>query len=272
MALTMLGLARADTARLHALADRWARVVTGIDGTVEDLVAGTRDLPDHWTGEGAQAAQDRAARLQARVGNARYYCDGIRAALTELADELAELRRRLDEVVAGARAGGLDVDVEAGTVSVPAVDAPISQAAGTLRAGADLVGAVVAGIDRILAQAGEADRRAAARMTRCRVEWYDLPETLAPIGQTDLDVLPTYDPAARATYWNSLHQLNRDRLIAEHPELVATLEGFPAQARREANRLRETAALLRSREQLADLPGGAGGQLQEVDRRIADVG
>jgi hypothetical protein len=55
-----------------------------------------------------------------------------------------------------------------------------------------------------------------------------------------------------AGVWHGLHQLNRDKLINEHPELVGAAEGVPSADRDRANRL----LLGRAKQQILDRQAG----------------
>ncbi|MBS2545386.1 hypothetical protein KGQ19_00740 [Catenulispora sp. NL8] len=63
---------------------------------------------------------------------------------------------------------------------------------------------------------------------------------LAPQAVVDLDVaelpLPGADPSEIASWWTSLSQAERDKLLSEHPDIIGSLDGIPCVDRDKANR------------------------------------
>ncbi|WP_433800928.1 alpha/beta hydrolase [Actinomycetospora sp. CA-084318] len=83
-------------------------------------------------------------------------------------------------------------------------------------------------------------------------------------------------PAAVAHWWAGLTPGERDRLVAERPELVGGLDGVPATARDRANRARLAAARQATEGELADLSRAretvsGPGELQDLETRLAAV-
>jgi uncharacterized protein YukE len=261
MTISPRGLLGADTAALRAVADRWRELVDEIDDTVEDLARGTRDLPHHWTGPAALAAQEENHDLQVRVGNAHRYC---------AADELEQYRRLLQGVLAEAEGQGMRVDLATGRVTgppVPAADLPLAQAG---------VDAYAHQIDEILARANEADQRATEVLEANVLGDYELPgDDLPPYDETAVLASASYDPVTRARWWQAQHPLNRERAIDEFPQIVGAGEGLPAEDRDRANRLllsRTGEELALRRQRLDDRHAGAGSRaIQDVDARLAEV-
>ena len=276
MSMTVSALYHADVARLRVVADHWERLAADVDATVEQLVRATRDLPHRWSGDGAQAAQQRARDLQVRIGNAHQNCDAIRAALSTFADEMAEHRQLLVNVLSEAGSMGLVVDIEAGTVAMPP-DLPATDEGGIILARpTTTVDVFVSRIGDILARADDADQRATAAMQKNQIGEFDLPgPELAAI---DPDIVMTtlnYGPESRAQWWHAQHQLNKDRLIAEYPEVVGAGEGIPTADRDRANRLllrRARAETLARRQRLDEMQDGAGSRaVADADRRLAEL-
>ena len=245
MAVTVAGLFEADTAVLRAVAARWSRIVEDVDTAVADLGTGTRDLPHFWTGPDARAAVDRAGRLRTRIGNAHLKCATIAAAMRTFADDLEHCKRMLHNVVDEARGRGLTVDLRAETITAPA---------GTL-AGTDAqqraVDTHAVQVSEIVARAGAADAKTRAVLSATSVaEWADLPSELHYTEQMDaIDqaAFPTLTSDTQARIWEFAHPLEKERVIAEQPEVYGAAPGLPAADRDRANRLllaREKSALL----------------------------
>ena len=254
MGITLPGLLHADTGQVREVAARWERLADDLDATVEDLVRGTRDLPHHWTGDGAQAAQERGRKLQITVGNAQPHCAAIAAALRDLAARLDHYRQMAYDVVAEAERNRLRVDLSTGEVTTTWFPSSADIASAQT-----LVDDAALRLQYLVSQADDADHQAVAVLVANRISWYDKPDDELP------DVDPMFlildsAPEFKAQVWHDLHQLNRDRLVTEHPELVGPALGLPTDVRDRANRLllaRAKAELLARRERLDTIQDGA---------------
>ena len=268
ISISLEGLLGANTAALRAAAAHWEKLATDVDGTVEDLVGGTRDLPHHWVGDGASAAEERNRRLQLEVGNAQQYCVEIAAAVRGFADDVEHYRQMLYGVVAEARGRGMTIDLATGRIT-----APLTQPAGVRLAQAG-VDSYLAQIEEILAKANDADRRARQVIEANQVGDQERPDQALPGVSTDFLTLAT-EPGYKARAWHDMHQLNRDRLVEEHPELVGPALGLPSADRDRANRLllaRAKAGLLARRARLDEMLDGAGSRaVVDVDRGLASI-
>lgn len=263
MTITLHGLLDADTAALRAVAQHWDKLVAEIDTTVEDLARGTRDLPYHWTGEAAEAAQQHNLRLQVQIGNAHRYCDAIGYAVRDFADELDEYRRMLHAVVTEAGDRGVTIDLASGRVT------------GTL-SGQASVDAYVRAIEEIVAKANDADHRATQVLEKNGLGDWDMPDDELPAVSPDVVLASAnYSPESRAQWWHAQHQLNRDKIIEDYPELIGAGEGLPSAARDQANRLllrRAKDDLVARRDRLDTMQDGAGSRaVMDVDARLAEM-
>jgi hypothetical protein len=265
--ITLTGLLEADTARVRAFAEHWFELAAALDTAVEDLGTATRDLPYHWSsGPGAMAAQERVARLQIQVGNGHQDCQAIAYAVRAFAENLEQNRQRLHEVVSEARSRGMGIDLESGQITAPVTtDAGL----GLAQSGVD---AYVQQIADILARADAADRETVAFLSRH--EYYGLPSAVPP--QPDpfaLDVLADRPARQQAAWWEGLHPLLQEQLIAEHPEFVGALPGLPNRDRDRANRLllsRAIQAAVADRNRIAAAQDDAGSRaLSQADERVA---
>lgn len=268
ISISLRGLLDADTAALRAAAARWETLAAEVDATVEDLIGAARGLPDHWAGDGAQAAQERGRQLQLEIGNAHRYCATIAATVRGFADDVEHYRQMLYAVVAEARGRGMTIDLATGRIT-----APLTPPAGAPPARAS-VDSYVAQIEEILAKANAADRQARQVIEANRVGEQERPDGELPEVSTDFLILETA-PSYKAEVWYGLHELNRDKLIQDHPELVGPAVGLPSEARDRANRLllaRAKAGLLARRARLDEMLDGAGSRaVVDVDRGLAEV-
>jgi len=268
ISISLQGLLHADTGRMRAVADRWDRLVEDIDGTVDDLVQGTRDLPHFWIGDGAQAAQERNAQLQLQIGNAHRYCGKIAETLRRLAHDIEHYQQMLHGVVVEARGHGMQVDLDSGRIT-----APLTEPSGVQLAQVS-VDSYVSQIEEIVARANDADRQARATIEEYQLREEERPEGKLPEVSTDFLVLQM-GPAYVAQAWHEIHPLNREQLIDEHPELVGPAIGLPSEARDRANRVlleRNKAALLSRQERLDDQHEGAGSRAtMDAQAGLADI-
>jgi hypothetical protein len=236
---------------------------------VEDLIAGTRDLSHHWAGDAAQAVLERNRQLQLEIGNAHRYCSQIAATLRGFADNIGHFQRMLHAVVAEAESQGLRVDLTGGRITAP----PSAEAgAAAVQARVDVY---VQRIEEIVAQAAAADTEARRIIENNQVGAYERPDAALDPVAPDFLALAGVSPERKAETWADLHQLNRDRLIQEHPELVGPAVGLPSDARDQANRLLLTRArseLLARRDRLDVAQDGAGSRaVTDVDARLAEL-
>ncbi|HEX5200227.1 WXG100 family type VII secretion target [Paractinoplanes rhizophilus] len=260
--ISLPGLLGADPGRLRAAAARWDRLVEDIDDTVEDLVQGTRELPDFWVGDGAQAAQERNRRLQLQIGNAHRYCGKIAETLRRFAYDVEHYQQMLHSVVAEARADGMAVDLASGRITAPLTGTRAS------------VDSYLAQIEEILAKTNDADRLARETLDRNRIREEERPAGELPEVTPDF-LLVDIGPALRAQAWHEIHPLNREQLIEQHPELVGPAVGLPSDARDRANRLllaRNRAALLARQQRLEEQHDGAASRAtMDTERGLADI-
>lgn len=295
MSITMSGLYHADVGRVLGSADRWTGLIRGVDDAVEDLVAGTRDLHLAWSGPGAQAAWARNHTLQVRVGNASRYLVAVRDAVLTFADELSECHRLLHELIGDAEARGLEIDFEAGRMRFPqAVDSDDAGPHITLAGITVDVDGYNVRIDQLVARVNEADQAASDIVNHSILGDWELPGTEIDDESDQILIADTitWEPAGRARWWQSLHQLTRDQLIATFPEIIGAGEGWPTAVRDAANRLllqREKDELLNRQaqldQQLGQAPLGAAGlaavrgvtdarliEIAALEERLADPG
>jgi uncharacterized protein YukE len=262
MAITMHGLMTADPAQLRAAAANWTDLVGSIDAIVDDLGRDTRELPNHWTGSGAVAAEAEGSRLRAQIGNAHLYCDMIKRQVRYFADEVESCQDLLRGVVGDAALNGYRIDVTSGTITAPATP-PMN---------APTVGYFVDHIREILDRVDDADRRTTQYMQESCLDEHDpVPDDeMAPLDTLKLSALPMIGTDSQADFWESQHPLNQEKAINEYPEIIGGNEGFPPDARDKANRilLKREKDMLLGREKFLD---GGRAELQ-TEQRLAEIG
>jgi hypothetical protein len=113
------------------------------------------------------------------------------------------------------------------------------------------VDAYAAQISEILDKAAAADARTRAALEANSVaEYADLPSELDYTEQMDAvdqAAFPTLTSQSQARIWQYAHPMEKDRVIAEQPEVYGAAAGLPSEDRDKANRIllaREKSALL----------------------------
>lgn len=196
-----------------ALLRRRAAEVTGV-------AAG---LAPDWTGAAAGAARDGIGRTGRDLAGTASLGIEVDQILAEYASRLATAKARLTAAVARQPATGIHLDRDGGVRAEPGADPP------TRRLAAEMA----AGIGAALALAGAADREAAARLaaltTAIADGWSTPPPSYRPP--------PGASPQLARLWWDGLSAAQRRWLVNHEPELVGGLDGIPADARDQANRL-----------------------------------
>jgi uncharacterized protein YukE len=265
MAMTLEALLHADTGRIRDAAAGWEKIADELDATVEQMARGTGDLPNHWEGDAADAAEQRNRTFQIEIGNIPHGFHVVSQQLRGLAEKFEHCRRMVYAVIDDAKADGMRVDPRTGQItttgpvttdSVAAVQGIMDELAGRLT--------------QILAQANDADRESSDLIDRMGLDRTPLNVELAESGSNDFLLQDyqflrndIYSSDFKAQAWNDMNQLNRDRLITEHPELVGPTVGLPTADRDRANRLlmaRAKAAALARQERLDAMQDGAAGR------------
>ncbi|MCU7725163.1 WXG100 family type VII secretion target [Actinoplanes sp. KI2] len=277
MAITLDALMHADTGRIRDAAAGWEKIADELDATVEQMARGTGDLPNHWEGDAAEAAEQRNRTFQIEIGNVPHGFHVVAQQLRGLAEKFEHCRTLVYAVVDDARADGMRVDLRTGQISTTG---PVTNDSVTAVRG--IMDEFSRRLTQILAQANDADRQAADLIDQMDNDPTPLNAELAESGSNDFLLQDyqflqsdDYSPDFKAQAWNDMNQLNRDRLITEHPELIGPTVGLPTVDRDRANRLllarAKTDALARQERLDVMQDGAASRATMNTDRRLADI-
>ena len=277
MAITLEALLHADTGRIRDAAAGWEKIADELDATVEQMARGTGDLPNHWEGDAALAAEQRNRTFQIEIGNVPHGFHLVARQLRDLAEKFEHGRQLVYAVVDDARADGMRVDPRTGQISTTG---PVTT--DSIAAVQGIMDQLAQRLTQILTQVSDADRQSADLIDRMALDPTPLSGELAETGSNDFLLQDyqflrndIYSADFKAQAWNDMNQLNRDRLITEHPELVGPTVGLPTADRDRANRLllarARTAALARQERLDAAQDGAASRATMNTDRDLADI-
>ncbi|MFD6261897.1 alpha/beta hydrolase, partial [Micromonospora chalcea] len=250
---------RADPGAWSTAGMAWRGLAGPVRRRADALTARVGALRPGWSGAASAAAQRRIGDLRTDLTDvlpALFEADQV---LAEFGTRLGAAKARLGAEVARAESGGLLVDRSGAVRPDPA--RPVSQA------GPAVVDAR-AGIRGALTLAGAADREAVRRLaeltTATVTGWVSVPPAWRPG--------PGAGPAEVSRWWAGLSAAERRWLVGREPDRIGRLDGVPAAARDQANRLllgdRRTELLARRHALLHPLPAGP----LEVSRRIRLAG
>ncbi|MFF9818347.1 alpha/beta hydrolase [Streptomyces sp. NPDC014006] len=213
----------------------------------------------------------RLGRLSNNYQYIHAECGLISAALTGLAEELAPVQRKLLNALEDARQAGFEVygdgsvrypEASPGETTLPGDTVEgnssfIGKAMGSATAAANpnpnaaLAQGIADTIASALAEATEIDGQYADALRRLKAAegldvtestWADVSGDAAAVHGAADDVLkrniPTdKSPAERKKWWDSLSPAEQTEYLAVYPDTIGYLDGIPATARDEANRL-----------------------------------
>lgn len=222
--VTYRQLWRADPASWAAAGVEVGRLArhTGRDASVE-VASQVTALRAAWSGAAAQVAAGRLRTVRDRLAGFAALLVALDQALAEHAARLAEAKAMLSAsvaAVAGARVTvGRDGRIEVDRTGEKPDPGDIAVARRTS-----------AGIEAALALAAEADARTARRLA-------DLTTWCEPAEPPGRVPEPTDGLAAVGAWWAGLTGPQRRWLILHRPDLIGSLDGVPAAARDQANRL-----------------------------------
>ncbi|MEU6023921.1 alpha/beta hydrolase [Micromonospora sp. NPDC047134] len=218
-------LSTADPAGWQATGTAWAGLCGLTRRRAGELADEAAALRPQWSGLAATAAQGQLSDLRAQLLTLAPVAIEIDQVLAEFAARLAAARARLTAAVTLAAAVGVLID-RWGRASPDPGRVPPHRAVQT-------VTPVATALREALALAATADREAAARLDQLAAEAESGWMTRPPPDRPD----PHADPAQVNRWWAGLTPTQRRWLIGHEPELVGRLDGIPAAARDQANRL-----------------------------------
>jgi hypothetical protein len=215
----------ADPAAWRAAGSAWCALIEVIERRTAEVSGAAETLRSDWAGVAGRAADGRLVHLQAELAASRPVFIEIDQVLAEHAARLVRAKAMLDAAVTAAERAGVLVDRD-GRVSL---DPAASRSRGSAQRA---VAEVAAGIRAALELAASADRDAARRLgdlaAAAGSSWVAAPPGWPPTGA---------DPVAVRQWWDGLTPAQRRWLVGHEPALVGRLDGVPAAARDQANRL-----------------------------------
>ncbi|GGM50553.1 hypothetical protein GCM10011608_39360 [Micromonospora sonchi] len=217
-------LSTVDPAAWQAAGTAWASLAGPAERRAGELAEDATALRPGWSGRAGRSAQSRLSGLRAELITLVPAVIEVDQVLAEFAARLAAARARLTAAVALADTAGVLID-RWGRVRPDPSRVPADRAGPT-------VVPVAAAVHDALALATAADREAADRLGQLAADaasgWVAPPPPDRPA--------PGTDPALVNLWWAGLTPAQRRWLVRHEPELVAGLDGVPADARDQANR------------------------------------
>ncbi|MEV6691614.1 alpha/beta hydrolase [Micromonospora sp. NPDC051196] len=258
-------LSTVDPALWQATGTAWAGLVGLAQRRATELADDSAALRAQWSGLAATAAVEQLSDLRAELRTLAPVAIEIDQVLAEFGARLAAARARLAAAVALAATVGVLID-RWGRTSPDPGRVPAHRAVQT-------VVPVATAIRDALDLATAADREAATRLDRLTAGAESGWATRPPPGRP----APNTDPALVNLWWAGLSPAQQRWLVGHEPELIGRLDGVPAAARDQANRLllavRRAALLERWGQLLGRLPRGPAelAGLRTVDAALAGL-
>ncbi|KAA5837116.1 alpha/beta hydrolase [Saccharopolyspora hirsuta] len=202
---------------------------------------------DGWSGAAAEASAAEHAKLVDGMRSLIAEVATVRVAVAAAADEVAKIKKRIEEADREAEANGFQITDEGGIRDVaPPQDVPEDQLEEVKQQRLQVRDKLMADIEKILDDAEQTDADLAKALTAAQEDEIKPGEggTLADAASTgDLQALaasagkPADDsPEANAEWWKSLSDEQRAALLEAPPAWLGSRDGIPAAARDMANR------------------------------------
>ncbi|MER7579727.1 alpha/beta hydrolase, partial [Kitasatospora sp. NPDC097691] len=196
----------------------------------------------HWTGTASDHAQARIRFLGTELQSAKQELDLVGKALAKAAEQFALAQAHLVYALDDAKTAKLTVAPDGG---ITWDNEPTS--ANYAGAGAETTAIAISNrITAALNEADQADREISARLNHFAtnassgtgLDAATVAKDLA--AQTGREQIPPAgtDPTSVKQWWDGLSDSERQTFIHDHPDRVGNLDGVPATARDEANRIR----------------------------------
>ncbi|GAA1390261.1 hypothetical protein GCM10009639_18770 [Kitasatospora putterlickiae] len=210
-------------------------------------------LHTRWKGTDADAAFPFMARTEQQLDVVRVEAESVALVLNTVADRMYQAQTNLTNAVHRAQDSGLTVSAE-GVVGLPPEEAgdrndPDAQAARRTLMG--LRGEIQARIDTALTDAQRASdqgntalgrlgadilttQRSSGAMAETRT---DAADVMKDLGLADAYIPDGKDPKQNAEWWKGLSPEQQETYLALNAAKIGSMDGLPATARDEANRL-----------------------------------
>jgi hypothetical protein len=242
--ITYEKLLSVDAAQWRTAGRSWHGVSDLVDARAAEVARTAAGLRQWWSGPASLAARRSMDTMRRDLVASRPAFIQIDQVLAEYATALAAARAALVAAAAAAPAGVV-VD-PLGLVSVAPNPTGSAVEVAARHTAADQVTAAVRGALEVAAAADrDAARRLAALAAEASTGWAAEPPAYRPA--------PDAEPAAVRRWWDGLDPAHRRWLVQQEASLVGRLDGVPADARDQANRIlleEQRATLERRRSEL----------------------
>lgn len=209
-------------------AEVWRAAARMIRERADDLAVAKTRLSGCWgQGDAEQAAQAKVAGLVNRLDAANEALMSLDQTLCDHASGIRRAKAMLDQASATAQAHGVTIGANGSVTAPPATN---DQDAASLSAAMDGVGLEIGAAVRFATELDAQTTAALAALAPQIAETMTAPN-LAAIPQ------PGADPRTVKDWWGGLNAAERRWLIENRPDLVGRLNGVPADARDQANRI-----------------------------------
>ncbi|HEX6500237.1 MAG TPA: alpha/beta hydrolase [Micromonosporaceae bacterium] len=222
--VTYRQLTAADTDALREAAAAWRAVAARTTTTADDLSSLLTRMP--WSGPAASNAAARLSRVRGALEAAAPALERIDQSLTDHADGVVAAQRAVLTATGDAGYGRVTVHADGSVGLDRSGERPDAGDLVMARRIADQIRGALGDAERYDSRT-EARLRDAAPAARSRSGGWAGPLAVPPRGAP---------PAQVARWWRSLTAEQRSRLVRESPE-IGRLDGVPADARDQANRL-----------------------------------
>lgn len=249
---------------------------------LDDELQGARN-PDGWTGQAADNSAKQHAELVADMRRLVAEVGGVRDAVGKAAEEVEQIKKRLDETEHKARANGFEITEEGGVRDAhPPQDVPADEVEQVKQQRLRVRDELAAEIESILDDAERTDAELAEVLVAADQDSIDpgAGETLAAASMQTMSAAakPPADggPAENAKWWKSLSDAEREAFTKNRPAWLGNRDGIPAGVRDKANRARiddERSAL---RDRKAELQQGGVSddekkEIEKVDAKLKSI-
>ncbi|WBB49140.1 alpha/beta hydrolase [Verrucosispora sp. WMMA2044] len=222
-------LSTVDPAAWRATGSTWASLAGVAERRAGELTDSGTALRTGWSGSAAGSAGARLTGLREELAALVPAAIETDQVLAEFAARLVAARARLTAAVTLAATTGVLIDRRGGVRADPAR----VPSAGTAPAVAQVASALREALDLAATADGEATKRLARLTEAAGAGWTARPPSYRPP--------PNAEPGAVRRWWAGLTPAERRWLVVHEPELTGRLDGVPAEARDQANRLLLTA-------------------------------